>query len=398
MSGRLGPEAGDATDAFLDLALAHEVEHGSSLAGFLHWFNAGETEIKREMEKTSGEVRLMTVHGAKGLEANIVFLPDAASLPKGRSGNQLLIIPNGPLGTGLPLWMLSNLSVAPELQTSLDEAKRKSLAERNRLLYVAMTRARDELYICGAKGKLKDVPKDCWYAMVEPILGVTLIPTPTQIAQAKADILSPNSKPNIPIWAETEAKTEKPIYYASVTKTSSSHHANPTPSDFQRGIAIHYILQELADMPPEQQEGFATTKAKSLNLEESDAAALVRLINQPNLEPFFGPHSQTEVEISGSLENGEFVIGRIDRLAKTEKEVFLLDYKTDRYVPKSINPDHSYVQQISLYAELLKAAYPDHKIKPALLWTQTSKLEWISDELLTQARELAFKTRDHQAS
>ena len=392
MLGRLGPEAGDATDAFLDLALAHEIEHGPSLTSFLHWFNAGETEIKREMENTSGEVRLMTVHGAKGLEANIVFLPDAASIPKGRSQNRPLIIPNKSSQVALPLWMLSGLSVSPELQIHIDDTNLKAANERNRLLYVAMTRARDELYICGATGKSKSEPKESWYAMVVPILGITSMPESS--AQPKAPIPNQIIHAAIPKWALTPSIREKPADVERVTKPISNEAYIAARKELSRGTAIHKLLQNLPSVAPEIREIYALTQAKRLNLFENDALSLVALLNRPELEPFLGTNSQAEVEIVGLLENGQHINGRIDRLAITGSEIFLLDYKTDRSVPKFTNQDHSYAQQIAMYADLLQKTYPDHQIRAALLWTQTSNLEWLSTELLTQARGQALNRVD----
>ena len=392
MLGRLGPEAGDATDAFLDLALAHEIEHGPSLSSFLHWFNAGETEIKREMEKTSGEVRLMTVHGAKGLEANIVFLPDAASIPKGRSHNRPLIIPNKSNQVGLPLWMLSGLSISPELQIYIDDTNLKAANERNRLLYVAMTRARDELYICGTTGKQKTEPKDSWYAMVAPILGLTSLPEP--LVQPMSQIPNQLINAAIPKWAQTNAVLEKPADFERVTQSISSEANIATRKNLSRGTAIHKLLQNLPSVPSELRETYALAQAKRLNLVESDALSLTEMLSRPELTSFLSASSQAEVEIVGLLENGQHVNGRIDRLAITDSEIFLLDYKTDRSVPTFTSPDHSYAQQIAIYADLLQKTHPDRQIKAALLWTQTSKLEWLSKDLLTQAREQALNRVD----
>ena len=392
MLGRLGPEAGDATDAFLDQALTHEIECGPSLAGFLHWFNAGETEIKRELEKTAGEVRLMTVHGAKGLEANIVFLPDAASVPKGRDSNRLLILRNNQNDIHLPLWMLPGLSITDELQKRIDEAHSKEVAERNRLLYVAMTRARDELYICGAKGKTKELPKDCWYAIVEPILGVTPQQPEIRVTE-KIQSSSQDSKSPMPSWIFEAAKDEAIKVRRSVSQLAL-HSLSPVSKshaeELQRGTSIHSLLQSLPNIASENQEAFAKTQAKRLNLDEATALSLVKLINSPALEPFFGPDSLAEVEISGTLTNGRQLIGRIDRMVRGSTEITLLDYKSDRFVPDSVGSEHSYVQQISLYADLVKAAFPDRQIRAALLWTQTSKFEWISAESLAQARDQAL--------
>jgi ATP-dependent helicase/nuclease subunit A len=400
MLERLGPEASDATDAFLDQARNYELEHGLSLTGFLLWFNEGETEIRRELEMTSGEVRLMTVHGAKGLEANIVFLADAASVPKGREANRITMIPDPKTGTPLPLLNLSGLSTSPNLQEWIDGSEYKIAAERKRLLYVAMTRAREELYICGAKGKRNDVPKDCWYALVEPILGVTEHSTD----QDPSTVVEPSVKKEmqaIPLWAIHGAINETVLEFESVTRLKSRmepKQPNSTQVELERGTSIHTLLQNLPTIPREHQIATAKFQAKQLGLDEQMAISLVNLVNAPALSPFYEPHSESEVEISGMLENGQFVIGRVDRLVVNANEVLLLDYKSDRFVPETITADHPYVSQLSLYAGLLSDIYPKHKIRAALLWTQTAKLEWISEGLMAQARERALNPVEAQMS
>ncbi len=392
MLERLGPEASDATDAFLDQARAYELEHGRSLIGFLHWFNEGETEIRRELEMTSGEVRLMTVHGAKGLESNIVFLPDAASVPKGRDANRITMIPDDKTGMALPLLNLSGLSTSPYLQESINSSEFKIAAERKRLLYVAMTRAREELYICGAKGKRKDVPKDCWYAIVEPILGVVsdvneeigIAATETKFAQETAQI---------PSWALTSVSEENSIKVRAATSLKPQFEGGQSASkqvEFKRGIAIHALLQSLANMPRENQEKAAKFQARKLGLDDHTANSLVNVFNLPALAPFFEPHSESEVEISGILENGQTIIGRVDRLVVNSDEVLLLDYKSDRYLPEIIEANHPYIVQLATYAGMLSNIYPKHTVKAALFWTQTAKLEWISPSLMTQARQLVL--------
>jgi ATP-dependent helicase/nuclease subunit A len=399
MLERLGPEASDATDAFLDQARNYELEHGRSLASFLHWFNEGETEIRRELEMSSGEVRLMTVHGAKGLEANIVFLADASSVPKGRDANRITMIPDINTGTALPLLNVGGLSIPPNLQEWLDGSEYKIAAERKRLLYVAMTRARDELYICGAKGKRKDVPNDCWYAIVEPILGVTLHSDEESADPATSEVTKESLQ--IPSWAVTPAPEEKFLKGRTATSPKPQTEIGQTVSnqaDFKRGTAIHILLQSLPTTQREHQGAAAKLQAKQLGLDEQTAISLLNIINSATMSPFFEAHSESEVEISGTLEDGQFVIGRVDRLVVNADDVLLLDYKSDRFVPESIKPDHPYVIQMALYAGLLSDIYPNHKIKAALLWTQTAKLEWISEGFMAQARERVLNAVEDQAS
>jgi ATP-dependent helicase/nuclease subunit A len=156
--GRLGPEAGDPLDELLAAALAFERDHGPSLQGFLHWLVLGELEVKRDLNNEAGrdELRVITVHGAKGLQAPIVFLPDTLQVPDR---------PHGIIWTndGLPLWLAQG--DAPEARAATELANQRRDEEYRRLLYVALTRAEDRLYVCGWSGKRKS-PDDAWYPFV----------------------------------------------------------------------------------------------------------------------------------------------------------------------------------------------------------------------------------------
>ena len=395
---RLGPEARDASDAFLDLAMGYQSEYGHSLFGFLTWFNSGETQIRREMETASGEVRLMTVHGAKGLEANIVILPDAASVPKGPMAAQIVEIPNEYFGAGLPIWMLGKLTTAPELEKWKTHAEAKTKAERNRLLYVALTRACDELYIFGAGGKRK-IDKSCWYATVEEKLGVVKQGDVFRVGSPPATIEPPagqaQSSPfEIPSWALQLAPPER--LFEPKNRVTTAKNFDPLAA--KRGTAIHTLLQELPNIEPERRESYARRKATRLGLSEFETAQLVRLVSRADLAPFFGPNSRGEVEIQGNLAGGRTLSGRIDRVVILPEEVLILDYKSDHHLPKNLNGSHPYVAQLAIYSSLMASLYSDRRVKAALLWTQFSKLEWIPPDILSQAANQALQQFDSQAS
>src|SRR6185436_13820481 len=161
---RLGHEANDLLAAFLDLTLDYERVNSPSLQGFLSWFAAADIEIKRDMEQGAGEVRVMTVHGAKGLEANIVILPDTCAIPDGRTEGNPMMITDGD-SAAIPLWRLPNRLQADALARLRADANRRTMDEYRRQLYVAMTRARDELYVCGYT--VNQQKSECWYELVK---------------------------------------------------------------------------------------------------------------------------------------------------------------------------------------------------------------------------------------
>ena len=162
---RLGPEANDALDEFLNLALDYEARETPSLQGFLNWLRAAQSEVRRDMEMARDEVRVMTVHGAKGLEANTVILADTTTPPGGPRDPRLLTLDNGAL-----VWATARADDVDAMMDARALAQQDARDEYRRLLYVAMTRAAERLVICGARGKNK-IPDGCWYQLVEECAG-----------------------------------------------------------------------------------------------------------------------------------------------------------------------------------------------------------------------------------
>ena len=182
--GRLGPESGDAMEEFLALALAYGRTHPPSLQGFLHWVQDGRAEIARDFEQGRDEVRIMTVHGAKGLEAPVVFLPDTMRKPLARDPLVWLEEERPDLSVGTPEALLFAGRASredPLTRAVRAHARTAQEEEYRRLLYVAMTRAEDRLYVCGWQGR-DTPPEDCWYALVraglESLTGVETLAVP----------------------------------------------------------------------------------------------------------------------------------------------------------------------------------------------------------------------------
>ena len=401
MVARLGTEAEDATDAMLDQALAYEQDHGQSLAGFLQWFTGQDTNLKREMEKDTGEVRLMTVHGAKGLEANIVFLPDAASVPGGsHSMPKLLTVPLPDRAGGLPYWKLGGLTKASMQEEWENAEKLKVQAERNRLLYVAMTRACDELYICGFKGE-KDLAPGCWYdTVMTALVGQEIFDVyhrgPEHVYRDRTAV-APTGAQKLPAWlipAPHEAHTRSYGLTSLTNKTDATY--NPVAA--QRGTALHALLLELPEIALDRQEAYALRKAQRAGLSGQDVLKLLPLLNDPEMAVFFGPESRGEAELRGRLADGRMINGRVDRIVVLAEEILVLDYKTDLFVPAVLGAEHMYMQQMALYAELLQLAYPQHYVRAALLWTQVARFEWLSPAMLRTAHDLAVARLEPQTS
>ncbi len=410
MQSRLGPEARDATDAFLDFAIDYEHEQGTSLAGFAAWFQASETILKREMEKAGNQVRLMTVHGAKGLESEIVIIPDAAdAIPNDRVN--LVQAPNG-----LPVWAITNLAPSELIDQLKDNKKRLALEEHMRLLYVAMTRARDELYIAGSlsnltSGKGKDSLRETsWYRFIRDQLA-----NQSEVAMQKIDDpfydgevlhhgatserLADPGKPDdtgstpraLPPWLHQAASLPAIARPVSVTRLTGQ---NLILADAAAGLSFGLKVHEFFRLLPSRESGWRAKHvedaATRFTLDRAFLARLVERIEAPDLAPFFETGSMTEVEILASLPSGDDMSGRIDRLRITDRDIFLLDYKTDANPPSILTPDMSAVQQISLYSQSVSEAYPGRTMHVAILWTADRRLDVLDPSLMTQACDPAL--------
>ncbi len=384
---RLGIDADDPIDEFMNLALAYQNTHAPSLQGFLHWLAAGDTEIKRDLEQSGGDaVRVITVHGAKGLQAPIVFMPDTAQAPTLRDA--LLWTDEA---APLLYWAAKADELDPATASLRDLAKQAQEREYHRLLYVAMTRAEDRLYVCGWQGKRSSRPDSTWYGFVAEGLkglgaekdGEILRVTSPQTAPPKPDRTSDalQTAAPIPTWvskpAPAEASPPRPLAPSRAIADPAA--LSPLKDDgkhrYQRGIIIHRLLQSLPDLPPARRraaaEAFAKRPAWGLAPETMEAivAETLRVLDDPAFAPLFAPGSRAEVSLAGLV--GKHVISaQVDRLAVTATDVWLIDYKTNRPPPReAAKVDPAYLLQMATYRAALTAIYPQHRIRCVLLWT-----------------------------
>ena len=382
IAARLGPEAIEASAAVLDMALEHEHTHATSLFGFVRWFSTTETTLKRELEQGQGAVRLMTVHGAKGLEAKIVFMPDATAIPTGASrGPKVLLVPAPLKGADLPFWLPSGMGpVAEALEQWQADEKNRAAAERNRLLYVAMTRAADELYMTGTKPKRGEPPAESWWTTITAALG-----------QPPGNEPWRSGPPNQPAASHTVRTASESITKPAWLVPAPMEHILAKPSQpsyggesSRRGRAIHRLLEELGSAPPQERRALAEKRAAGLHMTVSEAQSFADALSDPDLAPYLGETSQAEVDIVGVLGKVQ-VNGRVDRLAITPQGIWVLDYKSDRSTGESLLPTHPYASQMATYVALLRQAYPGRRVTAALFWTTHKRLEILSETLLTAA-------------
>jgi ATP-dependent helicase/nuclease subunit A len=330
---RLGSEANDAIDALLDRALDYEEANGTSLAGFVNWFAAGEIEIRRNMEQGGGEVRVMTVHGAKGLESHIVILPDTVAAPE-RSSDPLLMLDGAGGNAKVPLWPVPKLKPSQRIQALKDLRRQVETHEYSRLLYVAMTRARDELYICGYEGA-RPAADDCWYNTIRNALApkmthcgednLRLGAEPTFVAESSAPgIVAPAPLPD---WIAT------PITLAPASPVIVAPRQKRAAAQVARGILIHRILQQLPDLAEAERQAHIAQTVQRAGADPSLVKDLTDLVAHPVFAELFSGEGLSEVPLIAEVPGQPPQRRRIDRLVITPSGILVADYKTDRDVP-----------------------------------------------------------------
>ncbi|MCI4679745.1 double-strand break repair helicase AddA [Rhodoblastus acidophilus] len=416
---RLGPEAGDALDEFLNLAFAHERARAPSLAAFLGEVAGLDVSIKRDMDLTSSFVRVMTVHAAKGLEAKIVFLPDVCGAPAANQDGALfpLATAKGDQLAWSPKKDFDCAAVADARQ------KRQELAgeEYRRLLYVAMTRAEERLYVAGHRGARAIAPES-WRAMIENALGEGAVEAPApwggdekvmRFGPPETVLEAPAAAPAReetraappPAWlfapAAAELAAPPPLRPSSAFEGADQRAAEAAPSPqraqaLEEGRLVHRLLQFLPDLPRDARRAAAlrdlAAQGPGAGRVEKLVAAAIAVLDDPRLEPLFGARSIAEARIAARLEKpgGGFVeiVGAIDRMAETEDGVWLADYKTGAPSPER-RPAH--VAQLALYRAGAARLYPGKRVRCVLIHAGGPVVEEIPAAELDAALEAALR-------
>jgi ATP-dependent helicase/nuclease subunit A len=408
---RLGPEANDALDEFLNLALDYEARETPSLQGFIAWLRAANSEVKRDMEIARDQVRVMTVHGAKGLEAKIVILADTTTEPTGSHPPKLLTLSDGALA-----WATRKQDDTEAMRAARQAAQDAARDEYRRLLYVAMTRAKERLVICGTKGDRK-IPDGCWYQLAEDALRSECVSEPADcddgdvlryrkgpasLAPTESKQPSAAKKRILPSWLTRNAPAEKSATPV-VTPSSAVDDETARPvatggasAARLRGSLAHRLLQSLPDIPADRRARAAADylgRAGSKFTPEdrsSLAEEVMCVLDDSRFYELYGAHSWAEVPIVGRIQIGGRTVrvsGQIDRLAVTQEAVLIADFKTNRPPPRRIDDvPPAYVTQLALYRAVLARLYPDKPVRCALIWTEVPDLM----ELSTQALDAAL--------
>jgi ATP-dependent helicase/nuclease subunit A len=421
---RLGPEADEAIDEFLNLTLRYAASNTPSLQGFLHWIRSTASIVKRELsDSMADEVRIMTVHGAKGLQAPIVFLADKPQFDNRSTG--LFWIDGA--GIQLPLWSPRKLADV-ELTRNAREAERdRRKEESNRLLYVALTRAEDRLYVCGRLALKKAEPG--WHEQVtEALIQLPGVPMalrdwladrgiaveegwkgdalhygeaqtadPETVA-AKAGL--PVEDIELPPWASSYVAAEPdPPQPLAPSRPPEPEPAtfSPVGADqgyrFKRGLLVHRLLELLPNVPrpswPAAAERFLARRIHGLEPQQvvEIRAEVLRILEDPDLAALFGPDSRAEVPVVATLIDAEgrthALTGQIDRLLVRERDCVILDYKSNRPPPlQAARVAPAYLRQLAAYRAAIAVIYPEKSISCKILWSAVPSLMDIPAGLL----------------
>src|SRR5882762_7277887 len=340
------------------------------------WLRAADTEVKRDMEISRDEVRVMTVHGAKGLEASAVFLVDTTSSP---SDTQRLRLIHLPSSTGEVVVWAGRKADDPSVVASARAAMLAEIEhEYRRLLYVAMTRAADRLVISGCMpGNMNNVRKLCWYDLVGTGLANSglqeqTVETPDGLVKRYSQPEDTTEAAAAPAAVATGAAVELPAWLRTSLPAEAPNQALLRPSDsggesgrvrsgeaiadraraIQRGTLVHRLLQSLPDLAAGRRRDAALNYLARNAAGWSDGDR-VALAERPTA----------------------FVSGQIDRLVVTPDEILIVDFKTNQAPPRTAaEAPAAHVRQLALYREILRKLYPKRAVRAALLWTETPEL------------------------
>ena len=383
---RLGPEIEEVLDVFLDQALEYEHSQVASLTGFLAWISGGAETIKRSLHASNNKIRIMTVHGAKGLEAPIVILPD--------TGTKQNVVRDAIINlSGYPLWRSRSQERPRQEQVQINKLQEQQEFERLRLFYVSMTRAESWLIICGSGNQN---PKDdtSWYQLVQNgSQNITFTSTkidkgsrfeylswPPELKQISDDLEEKSIE--LPGWLNSPGplQVEQEVALSpsqlgdkkTITSFFSQEINNNAAAD---GTAIHLLLDKLTK---ESKSNFYKKAALLLpDIDKNSLKYLVRkadsILNNKKFNFVFSKNSFSEVTIAAKFDflKNRRVVGVVDRLIISSNTIIAIDFKSNAMVPKNVRdvPD-GILSQMGAYQEILKKIYPNVPVQTAILWTQ----------------------------
>jgi ATP-dependent helicase/nuclease subunit A len=402
--GRLGMAARDPVDELMNSALEFERNETASLDRFLAWFSRGTVDVQRDPGGPANEVRVMTVHGAKGLEAPVVILADATADPA-RLGRTPISL-DFDLGDGVaPLLRPKKEERCPPFEELILAEEKRDLEEHWRLLYVALTRAADRLIVAGAapkpkKDRLDPRPANCWHLAVQAAMqsleaqtvdhekwGAALVHgAPAQTKPKKTAVKTPEVPIEIPLWAQRpappEARPPRPLAPSAIAADDESA---PPPSEAMRAAAlrgsqIHQLLERLPEVAPEERRS-AADRWLERSAGVADAAQrrdiveqVCAILSDSRFSALFGDNSLAEAPLAATLPDGRVIAGTVDRLLIEDSRISVIDFKTGRVPASDAEIPNAHRAQMQAYAAALHVIFPGRRISASLLYTAGPKL------------------------
>ncbi|MSP05068.1 MAG: double-strand break repair helicase AddA [Acetobacteraceae bacterium] len=415
---RLGAEAEEPIDEFLNATLSYTRLHPPSLQGFLQWLRRSGAKVKREQEEAGSAVRIMTVHAAKGLQAPLVILPDTTGLPP--DDDSLFWAVQD--GIELPVFIANKDHRGAAGGNLRAQAAQHRAEEHNRQLYVALTRAEDRLVVCGWQGK-QALKEACWYRLIER--GFARL-TPRQMPFDLWDgtLLNHASAQRVPAEETAAASAETPVALPGWLGGAPDWRSAAPPDEpalpqplapsrpegaalglvpqaasplaerdvsgarFLRGKLVHALLQHLPSLPAASRAPAALAWLARPGVGRTDTAAralaaeVLAILDHPELCDLFGPESLAEVPLTGVV-NGKIIGGLVDRLAVFPDRVLLADYKTNRDPPGDVaNTPTLYLRQMAAYRAVLEKIFAGRAVVCALVWTRSARAVILPPALL----------------
>jgi ATP-dependent helicase/nuclease subunit A len=400
--GRLGMASRDAIDELVNSALEFERGEIGSLDRFLAWFSRGTVDVQRDPGQAANEVRVMTVHGAKGLEAPVVIVADATADPA-KLGRTPLTLDIEIEGAGkAPLLRPKKDERVPPFEEIILAEEKRDLEEHWRLLYVALTRAADRLIISGVRPKEKKDgsdprPANSWHRIVEQaLISANAEPGAEHVALRYASGSAARARKarekvqlapvTVPEWAKCpappEARPPRPLAPSAIAADDESA---PPPSDAMRAAAlrgtwIHQLLERLPAVEADSRPDAALRRLER-SAGVSDAAVgdeivaqVCGIIAEPRFSALFGPGSLGEAPLAATLPDGRVIAGTVDRLLVEDRRISVIDFKTGRVPATDADIPNAHRAQMTAYAEALQVIFPGRTISAALLYTAGPKL------------------------
>jgi ATP-dependent helicase/nuclease subunit A len=394
---RLGEAARDPIEELVAAALAFEQEETASLDRFISWFGQGEVEVKRDPAAPSNAVRVMTVHGAKGLEAPLVVLADATHDPANVGGpSSTMEMPLPGIGNA-PIIRPRKAERALIFEDLIEASERKEGQEHWRLAYVGLTRAAERLVIAGVKPK-RLVSADSWHAAAERAMrslgaasaqlegwGETLVwergGASTRAKAAKASV----EPIVIPEWlrqpAPIEARPPRPLAPSQIVQDRDAA-PPPTPEmreAARRGTLLHSLFERLPGVDPAGRRLLAMKWLERMGVGDGEqqeiAEAACSLIADPDFADLFGPEALAEAPIAATLPDGRVIAGTVDRLCIGSDLIRVVDFKTGRGVPDDLNAvPAAHRAQMEAYVGALHVIFPGRAVEASLLYTSGPRL------------------------